>query len=131
MARPRSETLTPRETQIMRILWDGGPATADQIRTALPDKPHDSTVRTLLRVLVEKGHVRHTKQGKAFLYRAAAGRAQAERKAVRALLRRFFAGSAENLVLRLVEDEQLTPEQLEELRQAARDKQSREPGGVS
>lgn len=131
MARPRSETLTPREAEIMKILWDAGPATAEQIRAALTDKPHDSTVRTLLRVLVEKGHIASSKKGKAFVYQAAAGRAHAEGNALRNLLRRFFAGSAENLVLRLVEDEQLTPEQLEQLKKAACAKRSRGKGEPS
>ncbi len=116
MPRPRSETLTQREAQIMEVLWEAESATAEKIRAALPDQPHDSTVRTLLRILEDKGHIRHTVKGKAYVYRAAIPRAQAERKALRGLLRRFFGGSAENLVLRLIEDDQLTPEQLEELK---------------
>ncbi|GMU23548.1 MAG: transcriptional regulator [Phycisphaerae bacterium] len=116
MARPTSPTLTPREAQIMEVLWTGGPATAEQIRAALPDVPHDSTVRTLLRVLKDKGYVRHTTRGKAYLYQASVKRASAERKALRSLLQRFFGGSAEALVLRLIEDDQLTPQQLDELK---------------
>lgn len=113
MARPASDTLTEREAQIMAVLWDLGRATAEQVRAALPDGPHDSTVRTLLRVLESKGHVAHEARGKAYVYRARVGRARAQRKAVRSLLARFFGGSAEGLLLRLLEDEQITPEQLE------------------
>jgi len=117
MARPSSETLTPREAQLMDILWEHGPVTADQIREALPDRPHDSTVRTLLRVLEQKRYVRHDVRGKAYVYRAALQRAKAERKAVRALIQRFFGGSAEALVQRVIEDKHLTAEQLEALKQ--------------
>lgn len=116
MARPESETLTPREAQIMEVLWSKGSATAEQIRSAMPDDPHDSTIRTLLRVLEEKSCVRHTAKGKAYVYSPAVRKASAERKAVRSILQRFFGGSAEALVQRLIEDDQLTPEQLDELK---------------
>ncbi len=116
MARPGSETLTPREAQIMEVLWSAGTATAEQIRSKLPGEPHDSTIRTLLRVLEEKGYAHHTARGKAYLYAPAVKRASAERKAVRSILQRFFGGSAEALVMRLIEDDRLTPEQLDELR---------------
>jgi len=116
MPRPTSDTFTEREAQIMGILWDIGEATAEKIRETLPDKPHDSTVRTLLRVLESKGYVKHASRGKAFLYRSAIKRDKAERKALRSTIKRFFGGSAEALVLRLIEDEQLTPEQLEQLK---------------
>lgn len=119
MARPTSAGLTPREAQIMEILWTEGPCPADRIREALPDRPHDSTVRTLLRILETKGCVKHSVQGKAYIYRPAVKRANAERKAVNSLLQRFFGGSAEALVLRLIEDEKLTHEQLEQLRKTS------------
>ena len=132
MVRPRSETLTQRETQIMEVLWDRGEATADEIRKALPDDPHDSTVRTLLRVLKSKGYVTHRARGKAYIYCPAVERAQVERRAVRSVLKRFFGGSPEALVLRLIEDEQLTPDQLDELRRATeRDRESDPAGGAS
>jgi predicted transcriptional regulator len=108
----------------MEVLWKQGSCTAEDIRAALPDDPHDSTVRTLLRILEEKGQIRHAVRGKAFVYRSAVPRVQAERKALRSLLRRFFSGSAEALVMRLVEDEQLTTQQLEDLKKQAGDKRS-------
>ena len=116
MPRPESDTLTQREAQIMAVLWEQGPATAERIRAALPMELHDSTVRTLLRVLEGKGYVKHTAKSKAFVYRSAIKRANAERRAVRSVLKRFFGGSAEALVLRLIEDEALTPQQLEQLK---------------
>ncbi len=119
MARPPSETLTGREAQIMDVLWRLGEATADQVRAELADPLHDSTVRTLLRVLVTKGYVAQEPRGKAFAYRAAIGRAKAQANALGSVLARFFGGSAEDLVLRLIEDERLTPEQLDEIRRAS------------
>src|ERR1700722_14237887 len=100
MARPASETLTGREAQVMDALWRLGDATAEQVREALPQPLHDSTVRTLLRVLESKGYLRHEARGKSFIYRAVIGRQKAQRHALRDLLGRLFGGSAEDLVLR-------------------------------
>jgi len=119
MARGRSETLTAREAEIMDVVWRLGEATAEQIREGLADSPHDSTIRTLLRILESKGFLAHEARGKAYVYRAAVERGRAQGLALRTMLARFFGGSAEDLVLRLIEDEQITPEQLDELRRAA------------
>jgi BlaI family transcriptional regulator, penicillinase repressor len=119
VARPPSETLTGREAQIMDVVWRVEEATAEQVRAVLADPLHDSTVRTLLRVLVSKGYLAQVSRGKAFVYRAAIGRAGAQRHALGSVLARFFGGSAEDLVLRLIEDERLTPEQLDEIRRAS------------
>lgn len=119
MPRRPSEPLTEREAQIMSVLWDQKEATADTIRAGLPDDPHDSTVRTLLRVLEKKGFVKHKAQGKAYVYTPRIPRENAERKAVTTMLERFFGGSAAALVQRLIDDQRLTPEELESLRQQA------------
>jgi len=116
MARGKSEILTEREAEIMDVVWRLGEATADQVRDGLSKPPHDSTIRTLLRVLESKGYVRHEAAGKAYLYRAIVDRRKVQRLALGNLLARFFGGSAEDLVLRLIEDERITPEQLDELR---------------
>jgi predicted transcriptional regulator len=102
----------------MEALWNLGTATAEQVREALPDQAHDSTVRTLLRALETKGYVARDTRGKAYVYRPSVSRTKAQRAAVGGLLKRLFGGSAEDLVLRLLEDERITPEQLEEIRQA-------------
>src|SRR5215204_4513023 len=107
MVRPVSEIPTEREAQVMEVLWRLGRATADQVREALPGGPHDSTVRTLLRALEAKGYVAHDDRGKAYVYRAAVSQAKAQRTALKSLLRRLFGGSAESLLLRLVEDERI------------------------
>lgn len=127
MARSRSKTLTEREAQFMDVLWRLGPATAEQVRDALPDRPHDSTVRTLLRVLESKGYVARDDRGTAYTFRATIERAGVQRTALRGLLERFFGGSAGDLVIRLVEDEQITPEQLEEIRQSLESRRKRRP----
>ena len=115
MARPPSDFLTEREAQIMEILWSGGAATAEAVRQTLPDEPHDSTVRTLLRVLKDKGYVRiKGRQPAAYVPRVS--REQAQSKAARSLLARLFGGAADALVLRLIEDEELTAEQIDRLK---------------
>ena len=102
----------------MDVVWRLGEATAEQVREAMPGEPHDSTVRTLMRVLESKGYLTHEPRGKAYVYRAAVARHNAQRIALRSVVTRLFAGSAEDLVLRLIEDEQLSPAQLEEIRRA-------------
>jgi predicted transcriptional regulator len=119
MARKHSQSLTEREAQIMDVVWRLGEVTAEQVREALPGSPHDSTVRTMMRVLETKGYLTHEVRGKAFVHRALVGRQKAQKLAVRSLLSRLFAGSAEDLVLRLIEDEHLSHKQLDELRKSA------------
>ncbi len=116
MPRPPSEMLTEREAQIMDALWRLSTATAEEVREQLPGRPHDSTVRTLLRVLEGKGFVSHESRGKTFVYRPAVAKEKAQQTALRSFLSRLFDGSAEDLVLRLLEDEQISPEQLDQLR---------------
>jgi predicted transcriptional regulator len=126
MPRPTSELLTQRESQIMEVLWTHGAVAAETVREALPGDPHDSSVRTMLRVLRNKGYVRIRGRQPA-LYEPAVARSQVQGKAAKSLLQRFFDGSVEALVMRLVEDEQLTPDQLDGLRkQLSRRKR---PGG--
>jgi BlaI family transcriptional regulator, penicillinase repressor len=128
MARPPSETMTGREAQVMDAVWRLGEATAEQVREALGAPLHDSTVRTLLRVLESKGYLRHEARGKAYVYRAIIERRRAQRRVLRSVLARFFGGSAEDLVLRLIEDERITPEQLDELRRGVPQTRDRKRG---
>ena len=118
MARPTSDMLTERESQIMAVLWQLEEASADDIRRHLSDDSHDSTVRTLLRVLVKKKYVRAGRRRRPAVYRPAVARVEVQQQAARGFLQRFFSGSAESLVLRLLEDEQLTPLQLEQLKKS-------------
>jgi BlaI family transcriptional regulator, penicillinase repressor len=98
MAKAHFTTLTRRERQIMDILFRRGRVTAAEVMAELPGKPNSSTVRTQLRVLEEKGHVRHEEQGLRFVYMAAVPRHSARKSALRHLVETFFDGSAEKVV---------------------------------
>jgi predicted transcriptional regulator len=115
MPRARSESLTDREAEIMEVLWQRQAATADEIRPLLRGDPHDSTVRTLLRVMEQKGLVTHDVEHRSYVYKARIAQSKAQRKAVKRLLNRLFGGSVKNLVLQLLDDEEITPEELERL----------------
>ena len=90
MSRPSSDALTERESQIMNALWELGEATAEQVRESLPDRRHDSTIRTMLRILERKGYVRHAARRRVYFYCAAVPRQKAQRRAIRSILRGFL-----------------------------------------
>jgi len=125
MARPSAASLTDREAEIMDRLWDLGTATAEQIREKMPGDPHDSSVRTMLRILEEKGFVSHRRQGRSFVFEALVQREKVQRKTLGHVIRRFFSGSPHKLVLRLLEDEELSQADLQELMRQASAKPSR------
>lgn len=120
MARPPAEGLTPRETAIMQILWDAGKATVEEVRAALPDCPNASTVRTLLRILVEKRRVSKREDVSPHVYSPAVPQSKERQRAVRGLLKRFFGGSPADLVVHLLEEKSLSPESLADLRRRFR-----------
>lgn len=91
-------TLTRRERQIMDVLYRRGRATAAEVMAALPGEPNSSTVRTQLRVLEEKGHVRHEEEGLRYVYAPAVPRHAARKSALKHLVDTFFDGSAEQVV---------------------------------
>ena len=117
MPRKTSDPLTPLELEIMKVLWETGPAATQTVqeRLAPERKLAYNTVQTMLNVLHRKGKVRRELAGRAFLYEPVVSRAQAARQALGDLVSRMFEGSAESLVLSLVETHQLTPEKLAEL----------------
>jgi len=102
----------------MNVIWRKGSATVSDVVESLEGDPplHYSTVLTTLRILETKGYLKHRKEGRAFVYRPAVKREQERDKAVGHLLRRFFNGSAELLMLNLVERKGVTTEELERLR---------------
>ena len=112
MARKKSPQLTEAELRLMDVVWEKGSATVAEVAEALPKNLGlaYNTVLTTMRILEDKGYVRHSKpkEGRAFLYRPVVSREQASRGAVRQLLRRFFGDSAEALVLNLLKDEDLS-----------------------
>ena len=95
--------LSRRERQIMDILYRAGRATAAEVRAGLHEAPSDSAVRTLLRILEEKGHVRHELEGLKFVYIPTVGRDKAKRSALKHVLDTFFDGSASQVVAALVD----------------------------
>jgi BlaI family transcriptional regulator, penicillinase repressor len=117
MARKTAKPLTPLELEIMKVLWETGPAAVQTVQERLaPGRTLAyNTVQTMLNVLLRKGKVRRESRGRAFLYEPVVSRTQASRQAVSDLVHRMFDGSAESLVLSLVEARQLTPEKLAEL----------------
>src|SRR3954471_3101941 len=123
MSRPRSSTMTDRELKLMRVLWDLGEATVGDVVAALKDKPKPAynSVLTLLRILERKGYVTHRKEGRAFVFLPAVDRARARQSALKSFVNRFFEGSPRLLVLNLLEDEDLSPEALKQLRQQIED----------
>ena len=102
MARPLHTTLTRRERQIMDALFRRGRATAAEVMGDLPGEPSYSTVRTQLRVLEEKGHVRHEDDGIRYVYMPVVRREAARKSALRHLVETFFDGSAEKTVAALL-----------------------------
>ena len=86
--------LGPRERQIMEIIYRRGRATAEEVRAELPDAVSNSAVRGMLRLLEEKGHLRHEQEGVRYVYRPARDPEQVRRSAVKELVRTFFNNSA-------------------------------------
>ena len=94
--------LTKRERQIMDLLYRLGRATATEIRESLDGQPSDSTVRTQLRVLEDKGHVRHEEHGLRFVYMPTVPRHTARKSALNHLVDTFFDGSHAKVVTTLL-----------------------------
>ncbi|HTT61498.1 MAG TPA: BlaI/MecI/CopY family transcriptional regulator [Bryobacteraceae bacterium] len=117
MARKQSPTLTEAELPIMEILWQKGSAVVTDVVAGLSSSPVAyNTVLTTLRILERKGYVRHTKEGRAFVYHPVVERSEASRKAVRNLVQRFFQNSPELLILNVLGDEQLDESELAKLK---------------
>ena len=122
MPRKPSETLTEAELKIMQVIWLKGPGTVQHILDALTDTLSDSpalaynTVLTTIRILERKGYVEHSKDGRAHVYRPLVEREEASRSEIRHLVGRFFRNSHEDLVLNILEDRGIAPEELNRLR---------------
>lgn len=113
------ETLSRRERQILDILYNRGKASAAEILAALPDPPGYSAIRALLRILEEKGHVKHQQDGVRYVFLPVVSRKKASVEALRHLLETFFDGSAANAAEALVDGSaaRLAPEELDRLEQ--------------
>lgn len=115
MAQPPSAHLSRRERQILDLLYRAGRATAADVQAGLPDPPSYSAVRAMLRILEEKGHVRHDLDGLKYVYMPTVARDRAKRSALKHVVNTFFDGSAAQVMAALFEmspkelgDEELT-----------------------
>jgi BlaI family transcriptional regulator, penicillinase repressor len=103
MAKTERPNLSRRERQIMDILYRCPRASASEIHEAMPDRPSYSAVRATLRILEEKGHIRHEEEGLRYVYTPIVARERATRSALKHLLETFFEGSPEKAVVALLD----------------------------
>jgi predicted transcriptional regulator len=118
LSRQARPGLTDAELRLMDVLWEKGAGTVSDVVEALPKSVPlaYSTVLTTLRILENKGYLTHRQEGRAYIYRPVIGRDQARQSAVSHLVRRFFDGSRDELMLRLLEDKGIDARELKRLR---------------
>lgn len=116
----RSNTLTPAELRLMRILWNRGESSVADIAAAAADDGAlaYTSVLTTIRILESKGYVTHRQDGRAFLYTSCVAEHEASRSEVRHVLQRFFGNSRERLLLSLLGDDDISPEEIRRLKEA-------------
>jgi predicted transcriptional regulator len=118
MPRKKSPTLTEAEYRLMQVLWSRGDSSVAEVVDTIGDPPLAyNTVLTTLRILEQKGYVRHKAAGRAFIYHAVVARDEAQRTVVNHVLSRFFDGSPRELVLNLLESEAVDAGELSRLRE--------------
>jgi predicted transcriptional regulator len=115
MARTKSDNLTPLELEIMHVLWAEGPANVQTVQQKLPRELAYTTVQTMLNILHRKGKVKRTLKDRAYLYKPVVSRSQVVGQHMSDIVDRLFGGSAESLVMSLVETKHLTPKKLARL----------------
>jgi predicted transcriptional regulator len=113
--RKKTEQLTPFEMEIMNVLWETGPASVQTVQQRLARQSAYTTVQTMLNVLHRKGKVRRKLKDRAYYYQPAVSRRQVASQAIGDIIERLFGGSAESLVMSLLETRHLTPEKLSRL----------------
>jgi predicted transcriptional regulator len=128
MTRASDDPLSRRERQIMDVVYARGAASAADVHAALPDPPSRTAVRTLLRILEEKGHLRHRQEGLTYVYEPTRPRGHAGRSALQRVLQTFYDGSLEKAVAAHLNDgaAPLSAEELARLAQLIR--QARQKG---
>jgi BlaI family transcriptional regulator, penicillinase repressor len=109
--------LSRRERQIMDILYQRGKSSASEVREAMPDAPSYSAVRAMLRVLEDKGHVKHRSEGLRYVYLPMVAHDRAKRSAVKHLVETFFSDAPEDVVAALldVSSSRVTREELDRM----------------
>jgi len=116
----KSITLTEAELRLMKILWQRGESAVGDLVASMPDGASlaYNSVLTTIRILEQKGYVRHRQEGRAFIYVACIGEHEASKTEVRHMMQRFFGNSREKLLLSLLGDDEITPEELQRLKEA-------------
>jgi predicted transcriptional regulator len=127
VARVRSP-LTDLENEVMRVVWDAGPCPVEAVHQVVSRKRNlkETTIRTLLRRLEQKGYLTHESDGRAYIYRAVEPARNLAARAVRQIIDRFCQGSVEELVSGMVEAKVLSKGDMDRLEKFVRD---RRPGG--
>ena len=115
MVRQKPERLTPLELEIMHVLWETGPANVQTVQQGLKRDLAYTTVQTMLNILHRKGRVKRALKDRAYFYRPAVSHKQIVSQTVTDMVERLFGGSAESLVMSLVETKHLTAERLARL----------------
>lgn len=115
----QSGTLTEAELRIMNVIWGKGSGTVQQVLDSITEKTvlAYNSVLTTIRVLERKGYLQHLKDGRAHVYSPLVGKTEATRSEIRHLVSRFFKNSHEQLVLNVLEDQGIGPEELARLRE--------------
>jgi predicted transcriptional regulator len=118
----KSNTLTEAELRLMKILWRRGESAVTDLVAAMPtgETLAYNSVLTTIRILEQKGYVQHRQEGRAFIYRACVAEQEASRSEVRHVLSRFFGNSRERLLLSMLGDEEISPEELDRLKDTIR-----------
>lgn len=119
----KSITLTEAELRLMKILWQRGESVVSDLVAAMPEGETlaYNSVLTTVRILEQKGYVDHRQDGRAFVYRPCVAEHEASRSEVRHVLNRFFGNSRERLLLSLLGDEEISPAELQRLKDAIKD----------
>ena len=124
----REQPLTPLELEIMNVLWETGPASVQTVQAHITGRDLAyTTVQTMLNVLHRKSKVKRQLKDRAYIYRPVFSRQKAVTQAVGEMLDRFFGGSADGLVLSLVETRHLTPEKLAQIQKLLENPREEKP----
>jgi len=128
MIRRKTEHLTPLELEIMHVLWETGAANVQTVQQQLKRELAYTTVQTMLNILLRKGKVKRTLKDRAYFYKPVVSRDQVVSHTVSDMVDRLFGGSAESLVMSLVETKHLTPEKLDRLNKLLKKPQEERDG---
>lgn len=129
MSGRKSSTFTEVELEFMQILWEQEEMSTEEVQNALRAQGRDladGSIRKILSILLEKGHLTRTRQGRGFLYRARVVREQAKRSIVQDMLTRAFSGSVTGMVATLLDNPDLNAEDIQEIKRLIAEHENRE-----